>query len=147
MTEFRILGLEFKNIIVIFVSALEFVFSLSLMPKKKKKKIGTNNILFGFAKAGIWNQKYRICLMENVVKQRKCQNLGPKKPHMGFFTIIFLKNYCHVWNQHTWICLIAKFRKKAKMSKFGTEKVYLCIFRLIFETSILIFEINNLEFV
>ena len=36
MTEFCILGLEFKNIIVIFVSALEFVFSLSLVQKKKK---------------------------------------------------------------------------------------------------------------
>ena len=32
MTEFCIMGLEFKNIIV------EFVFSLSLVQKKKKKK-------------------------------------------------------------------------------------------------------------
>ena len=55
MTEFCILGLESENIIVIFVSALEFVFSLSLVQKKKKKnfKFGTNNILFGFAKVGI----------------------------------------------------------------------------------------------
>ena len=36
MTEFCILELEFKNIIVTFVSALECVFSLSLVQKKKK---------------------------------------------------------------------------------------------------------------
>ena len=40
MTEFCILGLEFKNIIVIFVSALEFVFSLSLVQKKKTLNLG-----------------------------------------------------------------------------------------------------------
>ena len=39
MTEFCTLGLEFKNIIVIFVSALEFVFSLSLVQKKIKKTL------------------------------------------------------------------------------------------------------------
>ena len=36
--KFCILGLEFKNTIVIFDSALEFVFSLSLVQKKNKQK-------------------------------------------------------------------------------------------------------------
>ena len=86
MTEFCILGLEFKNIIVIFVSALEFVFSLSLVQKKKKNfKFGTNNILFGFAKAGIWNQKHRICLIAKRRETKKMPKFGTKEASYGFF--------------------------------------------------------------
>ena len=55
MFDFRILRLEFENIIVIFeISILEFLLSLCLIQKKKIPKFGKKLPIRGYFWKGIW---------------------------------------------------------------------------------------------
>ena len=105
---------------------------------KKYLHLGQKNALFGYFRVRIrkshchiWNQRPHICLIANLVQNKKSLNLGPKIPNLSIFDQkcliwVFLghnfkKNYCHIWNQHSWLCLIAKYREMIKMPKFGTK--------------------------
>ena len=60
-----------------------------------------------------------------------------------------LKQPCHIWNKHPQVCLFAKFDEKTKMLKFGTRNAWKHpnVLKLELESSIVIFEINTVEFV
>ena len=57
-----------------------------------------------------------------------------------------LKNYYHIYNQRRPICLIAKFRSKIRILKFGTKNALFGCFGQQFCKTIIIYEINSLEF-
>ena len=74
---------------------------------------------------------------------------GTRNACFGCFELEFWKQCCHIWNQQPQICLFAKIWRKTKVPKFGTRNAWkhTNVLKLEFENSILIFEINTLEFV
>ena len=57
-----------------------------------------------------------------------------------------LKNNCHMCNRHPPIYIIAKFRSKIRILKFGTKNALFGCFGQQFCKTIIIYEINSLEF-
>ena len=86
----------------------------------------------------MWNYKFSS-------KMKKKIHLGTKMLIMGLWTGM-LKNNCHVCNQRPPIRLIAKFCTKSGILKFGTKNALFRCFRQQFWKTIVILEINGLEF-
>ena len=119
--DFRILGLEFENIIVIFyISVLGFGLLQSLVQKLKSLNLGP---------------KYLISTSSNLPN---C-TISPKKQELQ-------KIYHQIWNQHPQICVTANTCGKKSLN-LGQKMPYLGIFRLESRRAIVMFEISTLQFV
>ena len=146
-------GWNFRTLLSYLKSASSNLSSCKIMSKKNALKFGTENAWFGYCWTGswkiychIWNQHPRICLLGKFREKMKMPKFGTKNALFEYFWAGIWKLYCHTWNQQARVCLIAKFCEKTKTLKFRSKRPYLGIFGLGFQKTIVIFEINSLEF-
>ena len=139
-------GLEFQKTNVEFeISILEFVKkNLNLGPKIPY--LGIFGLQFNKIYYQVFNQHTQI--WETI---KFYPNFYPsfkfETKHALFGSLAgMLKNYCDICNQRPPNCLIAKFRTKIRILKFGIKNALFGCFRPQFWKTIVIFEINTLEF-
>ena len=121
----------------------------------KMPKFAIKNALFGYflthiweEYCHIWNQHPRICIIAKFREKTKYALIWDQKiPYLAIFGMQFENNIVIFWNEHPRICQIGRFHEKKKMPKFGTKNALCVFFWLEFEKSIVISEINILEFV
>ena len=125
MLDFHILGLELKNIIVIFkTSVLQFALLQSLMLKQKSSDLGPKMSDFGIFGLEVENY-FAIFEISNL---SECLNLGPRRPYLGTFGLEFENDIAIFGISTLEFVYLQNFAKKQKCLNLGPKMPYLGIF-------------------